>query len=116
MNHATRFAMLGVLLGGLNAGAVAIAAADEVPRSVVRYADLDLSHGAGAALLYARIRTAAASVCGVGDARQLGYIALVQRCQQQAISQAVADVDAPALTSYYLAKKGKTMIVARSQQ
>jgi len=115
MNHVTRFAMLGVLLGALNAGTAAIAVADELRQSMVRYTDLDLSHGAGAAVLYSRITTAAASVCGAGDARQLAALSAVKRCQQQAISRAVADVDAPMLTSYYLSKSGKTMTLARSQ-
>jgi UrcA family protein len=116
MNHVTRFALLGVLVGALNAAMATIAAADEVRQSVVRYSDLDLGHGAGAAVLYSRITAAAASVCGVGDSRQLADIAVVKRCRKQAISQAIADVDAPTLTSYYLAKSGKTTILARSQQ
>jgi UrcA family protein len=74
----------------------------EAPRRVVKFADLDLNHGAGVAELYARIRAAARDVCEPLIASDLASTIGARACVAQAIERAVAEVNAPQLTSYYL--------------
>jgi UrcA family protein len=83
---------------------VTIAQADSAfePRSVtVRFADIDTTNPQGAAALYRRLKSAAASVCqdlepGRELARVQGYI----NCVQTALSNAIVKVDRPALSLY----------------
>ncbi len=82
------------------------AVASDVPRTVVKYADLDISTPQGATALYGRIHFAAEGVCS-------GYFHgdLVARsgwklCVKQAIEGAVAKVNQPALSAVYAAKYG----------
>jgi UrcA family protein len=110
---ATRYTLLAALAALSNAGAATTALADELPRRVVYFADLDLSHSAGAAVLYSRIKTAADGVCDQHDGRSLQFVSFTRRCVDQAIAHAVAEVNVPALTTYYLAKTGKAMTVAQ---
>ena len=107
--------LLSSLLGSLGACTDAIAADQgiDVATRKVRYADLDLSRDAGAAALYSRIRIAARQVCvptyGTFTWKLLDP---TSSCMELAITRAVADVNAPALTSYYLAKTGQTIHLA----
>lgn len=82
------------------------ARADGVAQMHVKYADLDVTGSAGAAVLYQRIKGAAAEVCGVDAVGDLGRGAHAKACMDQAIAQAVAKVNAPALTGLYRAKVG----------
>lgn len=93
-----------MLLGAAAAFAPAIASADyaDSPNSVVssskvvRYHDLNLSQPDDVAMLYARIRRAAAEVCTSSAA------AAAQRdCYQEAIATAVARVNSPSLNAYH---------------
>jgi len=87
--------------------------ASEVTTRRVRYADLDLTRDAGAATLYSRIHVAARQVCEPAyGIRTLKVFEPTHRCIEAAITRAVADVNAPALTSYYLAKTGQTIHLA----
>jgi UrcA family protein len=70
----------------------------------VKYADLDVSRPAGAVVLYARISAAAGDVCRILDRGDLGSKTLYQKCVRQAITDAVASVGQPALTSVYNVK------------
>ena len=108
-------ALLAILLGPLSAYADAYAAPGyEVATRTVKYGDLDLTRSAGAATLYARIRNAANAVCepamssGARDS-----MLLTLRCKEQSIARAVADVNAPTLTSYYLMKTRHAVMLAR---
>jgi UrcA family protein len=83
--------------------------------SVVHFGDLDLSHRTGAAVLYARIRSAADRVCTPLLATDLEAIAVAKRCKQQAIAQAVADVNKPLLWSYHLEQTGQSIGIAQSR-
>jgi UrcA family protein len=74
----------------------------------VKYADLDVSRPAGAVVLYGRISSAAGDVCRILDRGDLGSKTLYQSCVRQAISDAVASVDQPALTSVYNVKNPTT--------
>ena len=82
--------------------------AAELQQSVsVRYADLNLDRPADVAKLYHRIADAAARACGP---RELTGSHLVlpsyQRCLTDAVAQAVARVDRPALSAYHQQRLG----------
>jgi UrcA family protein len=68
----------------------------------VSYADLDVNTSDGAAVLYHRIRVAAAEVCSIYDARDLAHTALRRSCTDRAVAHAVAAVNLPALADQYL--------------
>jgi UrcA family protein len=80
--------------------------AADVPQVHVNYAGLNLSTNAGATVLYQRIRGAADLVCGVSDSRDLARVSQAKACAKQAIAEAVAAVNAPALTGVYEVKTG----------
>jgi UrcA family protein len=108
-------ALLAILLGTLSACADAYAAPGyEVATRTVKYGDLDLSRTAGAANLYSRIQTAARAVCGSPISSGVREALLLSRhCIDQSIARAVADVNAPTLTSYYLMKTKHAVMLAR---
>jgi UrcA family protein len=85
----------------------------EVPRRVVNFADLDLTHSAGVEALYVRIRSAAREVCEPLIARDLHAAMRSRTCAEQAIERAIAEANAPKLTSYYLAKTHRVVAIAR---
>jgi UrcA family protein len=72
-------------------------------RVLVSYADLDVNAADGAAVLYHRIRVAAAEVCSIYDTRDLAQRALRQSCIDRAVVDAVAAVNNPVLSERYLA-------------
>jgi UrcA family protein len=84
----------------------AVADSFDPPQTTVKYADLNIAGREGAAVLYARIQHAAENVCLQFDWG--GLDAYVQRkaCIHKAVSGAVAQVNAPALTALYSAKTG----------
>ncbi len=113
MNTAIRYCLLAALAGLCEAGAATIALADELPQRTVSFSDLDVSRSAGAAVLYSRIKSAAAQVCDQHGVRSLEAVTSSRRCVDQAIGRAVTAVDVPALTSLYRAKIGQPVIVAQ---
>jgi len=96
-----------IVAAALVAGIVTAAQGAEFPQVHVKYADLNLNSEAGAAVLYQRIRSAAAQVCGTFGVRDLSAQAAAKACQARAIGEAVATVHAPALTQVY---EGKTAV------
>jgi UrcA family protein len=88
-----------ILTASLTGTAQATAVRD-VQQQVVSYADLNLQNAADAAILRARIESAARSVC----LRRAGLTPLEfyqhtrRTCMDEAIARAVADVNAPLLT------------------
>lgn len=74
------------------------------PSRRVNYGDLDLTRDPGVAALYSRIRAAAYSVCPRERDWADKWIERAETCRFQAVARAVADVNAPQLTSYYEAK------------
>lgn len=101
--------ILACLFAGLIAGPVGALAAssgrlDDVPSRKVKYGDLDLSRDAGVAALFSRIKTAAREVCEPVDVVFLNLVRQRYNCSQDAIARAVADVNAPLLTSYFVEK------------
>jgi UrcA family protein len=112
MKTATRYTLLAVLICSFNAVAGAAEPGAEPAKRVVNFADLDLSRDTGITVLYARLRSAARMVCAPANERALESITPTRRCVEQAVKRAVADVNAPALTNYYLAKTGQSIILA----
>jgi UrcA family protein len=108
LKTATSWTMLTILLGPLSAVA-ATEPPDEVPSRRVNYADLDLTHNAGVAVLYARIKSAARAVCLPTHNWVPEDNKATQQCREQALSRAIADVNAPALTDYYFRKTKQMM-------
>jgi UrcA family protein len=80
------------------------ASPEDVPSVTVHFADLDLSHSQGVALLYRRLKGAAETVCAAQNGRDLGSQMRFKVCWQAALSTAVTKVDQPALTAYYRAQ------------
>ncbi len=115
---AVPYALLAILLGSLSACADAYAAPPgyEVATRRVKYGDLDLTRSAGAATLYSRIQYAANAVCEpAASSIPRESILLTRHCVEQSIARAVADVGAPALTSYYVSKTKRPITLARQQ-
>jgi UrcA family protein len=77
------------------------AATADSPALKVRYSDLNLSTEQGSLALYERIRVAAYQVCAIDDVRDLRAFVAAKACREQAIAQAVRDVNSPMLASVY---------------
>jgi len=89
-------ALIGALtFAAISPGALAEPPSDDLPREVVKFADLDLSRPAAAQELYRRIRNAARRVCA-----EYNPSAYERSCAQQAVARAEAEVDAPQLTAH----------------
>jgi UrcA family protein len=105
MNRFTTTMMISAL--GLGSQLADAASPQDPPAVIVRFADLDLSHSQGAAVLYRRLKSAAETVCGVEGSvlsRDLGSHKRSQECIRSALDAAVAKVNQPALTAYYRAQ------------
>lgn len=88
----------------------------DVPSVIVHFADLDLTHGEGVAVLYRRLKGAAETVCAPDDGRDLGSQMRYKACWQTALGAAVSKVDKPALTAYYRAQfNGRNAAVQLAQ-
>lgn len=100
MNFKTTARALATLV--LTASAVAapaMAQSVDGPISVtVRYADLDIGHAAGAAMLLRRLQAAADQACG-GASHELDRMVAYEHCRDETLSRAVARVNAPLLTA-----------------
>lgn len=104
---------LATAMGPVAASAAECEVVDDARRCHVHFADLDLSRKPDAAALYSRIRSAAREVCEpLVESTRLDSISSVRQCTVQAIDRAVADVNAPTLTSYHLAKTAQSIKVA----
>ena len=100
----TKTAIVSALGAALLSLSIGAAERPQVPQRVVKFADLDLTRGAGVAALYARIQAAAAEVCEPVIARDLASASYARTCTAAAIGRAIADVNVPQLTSYHMAK------------
>jgi UrcA family protein len=78
---------------------------DEAPSITVQYADLDLDHQAGVAMLYARLDGAARRVCDQQQA-DLRAKQSYRVCVNKALSAAVARIDRPTLSAYVAQRTG----------
>jgi UrcA family protein len=103
MRTAIPFALLPLCIAGGAASANQIDT--EQLQRIVKYGDLNLEESASAGTLYARIDVAAREVCDPPEIRGFRPLLVeINRCRAQAVAKAVADVDAPKLTSYYEAR------------
>lgn len=95
-----------VLVGASAFGLTTVpAAADSPPLQVtVKFVDLDITRSQGATVLFGRIRAAAESVCSPFDRGDPLENMEFAACVKKSIADAVATVDAPALTAVYSAK------------
>jgi UrcA family protein len=103
---------LTVLLTALAAGTAQVALADTVdpapPSMHVHYSDIDLANSGGVKVLYQRLTTAASLVCApFGSGGELVRSKPYRACTHQAVSAAVADINSPMLTSYYVSQGGE---------
>ena len=103
LNFVISCAFAGMIASPLTAVAVQ-AGLDEPAKRVVNFADLDLNRDTGVATLYARIKSAAREVCEPVD--NWSSRMLNSDCRHDALAKAIADVNSPALTSYYQARGG----------
>jgi UrcA family protein len=100
--YAPAIAAFGVLTSasfGVNAQAVGSVV--ELPSITVRYADLNLNTVAGVEALYARLRTAARSVCHVGERRALVEAMASKDCYRDVLAAAVTNANLPTLTALH---------------
>jgi UrcA family protein len=80
----------------------------ETATRTVNFADLDLNGAEGVTALYNRIRFAAEQVCVTPLlARVIDLAQRQQRCQQQAIAEAVREVNSPSLTRLHRDRSGQ---------
>ncbi len=100
--HGGRVVAAVALFAALAAGAQAA----DAPQVHVKYADLDVGTTAGATILYQRIRAAADQVCGVPGTWELARVRQVKACVARAVADAVAAVNAPALSGVYEVNRG----------
>jgi UrcA family protein len=88
---------------------------DEAPTYLVHFGDLNLQSAGGSESLYSRIRKGAEIVCGTFDAKEVAKAALHKRCMEEAIADAVTQVNQPHLTACYLAHNhGRAPLVVSS--
>ena len=89
--------VLATLITGLLAGtANATAPVAGVRQQVVSFSDLNLENSADAEILLGRIKSAARMVCGLRNSgpMPIDFRSRLQNCANDAVSRAVADVDA----------------------
>jgi UrcA family protein len=103
--------VLAVAASPLTAPAMQAGPSDEPLTRVVSFADLDLSRDAAVATLYSRIKSAALEVCYPIDDWSTRMHNL--DCRHDAIARAVADVNSPTLTSYYLTRSKAAALPAQ---
>ena len=91
------------------------------PQVAVSFADLDLSHSAGVARLYGRLKGAAEAVCDAytdgGSGGPLPLQRSYKLCWQAALAAAVAKVNEPALSALFACRQGMPapMLVAATK-
>jgi UrcA family protein len=93
-------AIVGTLVSGyaLSAGA---ADATEARSTTVKFGDLNVSSPEGAAALYARIRSAAKTVCSPIEATDFPFRTAFEVCVHKAIADAVTKVNRMELYAVY---------------
>jgi len=72
-------------------------AGDGAPSVTVRYDDLNLATPVGVEILYRRISSAARAVCPDVHSRELVVVSAGERCQANAVAEAVRQVNNPQL-------------------
>jgi UrcA family protein len=98
--------MIAVASFALSMGTIAHAdSAGEFRSVTVKYADVNTASDQGAAVLFHRLTNAAKNVCrDLEPGRSLGVMRAYNSCIQTALSNAVADVDRPAVSAYAVSR------------
>ena len=79
-----------------------------VEQVVVFHGDLDLTSEAGAVVMLRRLERGARKACGGTPGRQPLAMELAYRiCREQALSDAVAQLDAPLVSAFYEGRYGQ---------
>ncbi len=73
----------------------------DLPSVVVKYGDLSLNSKAGIATLHSRIKNAAQQVCSPLNSRVLGLRDQYEQCVSDAVTQSVAAVGNPNLSTFH---------------
>ena len=84
-----------------------------VQRKTVSYADLNMSSQADVAALYARLRAASRSVCGTHDLRDLAMRRHHKDCVDQALSDAVEQVDHASLSTLHSDSRARIRVAQK---
>lgn len=80
----------------------------QIHSTTVSYGDLDLSRQAGIKTLYSRLRAAADQVCAPeADGRNLDMHDDWKKCVRNAMDNAVAGINNPALTQAHFVRTGR---------
>jgi UrcA family protein len=105
MNQLKRLpALLAGLLAASAVSAIGVtASAANAPEVAVKYGDLDLGRPADLAQLYARLQTAADTVCVSARPYELARFAAHQRCVQAVLEHSVLQVRSEALLALHRA-------------
>jgi UrcA family protein len=109
MKSAVRRALGAVIMTSVFAIASA-GSPDQCLQRTVSFADLDITHPAGAAVLYERIRAAAREVCRASIEHDLNFAELSGSCVHDAIARAVNEVNTPTLSRYYETATGLVVL------
>jgi UrcA family protein len=94
---------------GSSATATAAQPAADAPQAILYYSLRDLASKQGTRALYARIVTAAQSVCPGWDSRDLDAVAASRECQRQAVARAIGQIGDARLAAVHaqaLARRG----------
>jgi UrcA family protein len=101
-------AALAVILSPLGSAAT-VRPRSDLNATTVNFADLDLTNSKAVATAYRRIKSAAGRVCETPEPISLHTLLYVRICTQQAIDQAVKDVNSSGLTALHLATTDQTV-------
>jgi len=80
---------------------------DAAPSVTVRYDDLNLATSAGVDTLYRRISSAARAVCSDENSHDLAIVAANRLCRENAVAQAVREVNNPQLALVHAARASR---------
>jgi UrcA family protein len=118
-NHLPRILAV-TIFAALTCGIATVSFASDATDALqakVKYGDLNVTSPSGAATLYSRIRAAAENVCHPFNNRDFASKKLLAACVHKAMSDAVNEVNQPALFTIYNAKTGtsKPILLASGQ-
>lgn len=78
----------------------------------VAYSDLDLTRAGDVTIMTKRIEKALKAVCGSSRHSANAMRVMITKCRAKALTNAIAEIDAPLLTAMYLPKKA-TLLASR---
>jgi len=116
LRHFARTRRALAFLAGAALCATALAShAESPPQQAVHYTAADLASERGVAALYADLKAAAREVCSQHKRMDPASVRKYQRCYTNALSNAVNDVNAQALTALHTRPSQKSASVRRDR-